>query len=118
VRTCCTQQVLAGTLKKKTRFIRKFRWVRVQSHEEGVPNTVYEEMHKYFHHEEVVIVIYDFAPDPSKFPFLFYQCTVSFKNTVHTMDWPKMSIIMANGAKLLFATAQSIKILFFHVMRL
>jgi hypothetical protein len=31
---------------------------------------IYEEMHKYFHHmyNEGVIVIYDFAPDPSEFP--------------------------------------------------
>jgi hypothetical protein len=42
---------------------------------------IYEEMRKYFTiYEEDVIVIYDFAPDPSEFPyilgkfyFLFYQ---------------------------------------------
>jgi hypothetical protein len=43
---------------------------------------IYEEMRKYFTiYEEAVIAIYDFAPDPSEFPYiggkfyyLFYQC--------------------------------------------
>jgi hypothetical protein len=50
-------------------------------YEEGLPNTVYEEMRKYFNISPYMRrpgVIYDFAPDPSKFLniyFLFYECT-------------------------------------------
>jgi hypothetical protein len=29
---------------------------------------IYEEMHKYFHNMRWLLVIYDFAPDPSEFP--------------------------------------------------
>jgi hypothetical protein len=49
--------------------------------------------------------------------------TVSFENSVlgnienQGID-PKMSITMTNGAKLLIATVQTIKSLFYHVMRL
>ncbi len=59
---------------------------------------IFEEMHKYFHHIWVrrSLVIYDFAPDPYEFPymwgklnFLFYQCMyqgfIKWKNESHAI---------------------------------
>ncbi len=60
-------------IKKKTRIFRIYREIQMGSGAKAYMRKgflIYEEMHKYFYHmyKEGVIVIYDFAPDPSEFP--------------------------------------------------
>jgi hypothetical protein len=62
------------TDKKETKFssyIKEFRWDRVQViYEEGLPNIYMRKCANFSPNMRRPLIIYDFAPDPSEFPYI------------------------------------------------
>jgi hypothetical protein len=95
---CLPRHVSLGTStlikkKKKSSYIRKFRWDRVQSHIWGRASLFMRKCADISPYMRRPLVIYDFAPDPSEFPyiwgkfyFLFYQCSLGWRWPYHCGD--------------------------------